>query len=48
MIEYYDTEAMNKAMRELHLTLMSMSEDELEIFKGNNNELIRGLVEYLN
>lgn len=46
-IEWYDTEAMEKAMRDLNLTIMSMSEDEVEIFKENNKELIERLVDYL-
>ncbi len=46
-IELYDTDAMEKAIRDLNLTIMSMSEDELDIFKGNNRELIERLVHYL-
>ena len=46
-IEWYDTDAMGKAMRDLNLTIISMSEDEVEIFKGNNKELIDQLIEFL-
>lgn len=36
-----------KSMYDLHLTLISMSDDEVEIFKQDNRHLISQLIECL-